>query len=78
MEHFCLRLDILGVVIFILGDLVLGIYIVFWREPLPRNLYWSRVSEFSCAKFCVFLVLDLVLESNTRLSSVDRLGVSER
>ncbi|KAI1149382.1 hemolysin-III family protein [Nemania diffusa] len=46
VEHFCLRLDILGVVIFILGDLVLGIYIVFWREPLPRNLYWSRIGGF--------------------------------
>jgi len=44
MEQFCLRLDMLGVVIFILGDLVLGIYMVFWCEPLPRNIYWSMVS----------------------------------
>jgi adiponectin receptor len=44
MEHFCLLLDMLGIVIFILGDLVLGIYIVFWCEPLPRNIYWSMVS----------------------------------
>lgn len=44
VEHFCLRLDMLGVVIFILGDLVLGIYMVFWCEPLPRNIYWSMVS----------------------------------
>jgi adiponectin receptor len=44
MEHFCLRLDMLGVVVFILGDLVLGIYMVFWCEPLPRNIYWSMVS----------------------------------
>jgi adiponectin receptor len=44
MEHFCLRLDMLGIVIFILGDLVLGIYMVFWCEPLPRNIYWSMVS----------------------------------
>lgn len=43
MERFCLRLDMLGVVIFILGDLVLGIYMVFWCEPLPRNIYWSMV-----------------------------------
>ncbi|KAI0008821.1 hemolysin-III related-domain-containing protein [Xylariaceae sp. FL0662B] len=40
VEHFCLRLDMLGVVIFILGDLVLGIYMIFWCEPLPRNIYW--------------------------------------
>ncbi|PVH73973.1 HlyIII-domain-containing protein [Cadophora sp. DSE1049] len=46
MEHLCLRLDMLGVVIFILGDLVLGIYIVFWCEPLPRNIYWSIIGLF--------------------------------
>ncbi|KAJ6050515.1 hemolysin-III family protein [Penicillium canescens] len=44
MGHFCLRLDMLGIVIFILGDLVLGIYMVFWCEPLPRNIHWSLVS----------------------------------
>ncbi|EEQ30825.1 hypothetical protein McanMca71_002103 [Microsporum canis] len=43
VERFCLRLDMLGVVIFILGDLVLGIYMVFWCEPLPRNIYWSLI-----------------------------------
>lgn len=55
VEHFCLRLDMLGVVIFILGDLVLGIYMVFWCEPLPRNIYWSMVSRVisMCnAQFC--------------------------
>ncbi|KAJ6064817.1 hemolysin-III family protein [Penicillium canescens] len=44
MGHFCLRLDMLGIVIFILGDLVLGIYMVFWCEPLPRNIHWSLVN----------------------------------
>jgi adiponectin receptor len=44
VEHLCLRLDMLGVVIFILGDLILGIYIIFWCEPYPRNIYWSMVS----------------------------------
>ena len=44
MENFCLRLDMLGVVVFILGDLVLGIYMVFWCAPLPRYIYWSMVS----------------------------------
>ena len=44
VEHFCLRLGMLGVVIFILGDLVLGIYMVFWCEPLPRSIYWSTAS----------------------------------
>ncbi|KAJ5675560.1 hemolysin-III family protein [Penicillium macrosclerotiorum] len=45
VEHLCLRLDMLGIVIFILGDLVLGIYMTFWCEPLPRNIYWSMVSQ---------------------------------
>ncbi|KAJ5414213.1 hemolysin-III family protein [Penicillium cosmopolitanum] len=46
VEHFCLRLDMLGIVIFILGDLVLGIYMIFWCEPLPRNIYWSMIGVF--------------------------------
>ncbi|KAK5351777.1 hypothetical protein LTR11_003876 [Exophiala xenobiotica] len=46
VEHFCLRLDMLGVVIFILGDLVLGIYMVFWCDPLPRNTYWAMIGVF--------------------------------
>ncbi|KAK3374985.1 hemolysin-III family protein [Podospora didyma] len=44
VEHLCLRLDMLGVIIFILGDLVLGIYMTFWCEPLPRKIYWSLFS----------------------------------
>jgi hypothetical protein len=39
-------------VIFILGDLVLGIYLVFWCESLLRNIYWSMVSKLPCAKLC--------------------------
>lgn len=52
VERFCLRLDMLGVVIFIQGDLVLGSYMIFWCEPLPRNIYWSVVSQYPCAQFC--------------------------
>lgn len=44
LEHVCLRFDMLGIVIFIMGDLTLGIYLLFWCEPLPRNIYWSMVS----------------------------------
>jgi len=51
MEQLCLRLDMLGVVIFILGDLILGIYMVFWCESVPRIIYWSLVSQFPCASF---------------------------
>lgn len=45
VERLCLRLDMLGVVVFILGDLALGIYTVFWCESWPRIIYWSMVSE---------------------------------
>lgn len=55
VEHLCLRLDMLGVVIFILGDLVLGIYMVFWCQSLPRNIYWSMVSQFLYVSFCALL-----------------------
>lgn len=44
VESFCLRLDMLGIVCFILSDSVLGIYLVFWCRPLLRNIYWSMVS----------------------------------
>ncbi|EGU71672.1 hypothetical protein FOXB_17820 [Fusarium oxysporum f. sp. conglutinans Fo5176] len=43
IEHLCLRLDMMGVVIFILGDLILGVYMVFWCEPFLRKTYWSMI-----------------------------------
>ncbi|OKP07152.1 ADIPOR-like receptor SPBC12C2.09c [Penicillium subrubescens] len=41
VEQFCLRLDLVGIVVLMLGDFVSGIYMVFWCEPLQRNIYWS-------------------------------------
>ncbi|KAF2661327.1 hypothetical protein K491DRAFT_449449 [Lophiostoma macrostomum CBS 122681] len=55
MEHFCLRLDMLGIVIFILGDLVLGIYMIFWCEPLLRNIYWSMIGV--CGTSIIFMTM---------------------
>lgn len=55
VERLCLRLDMLGVVIFILGDLVLGIYIIFWCETRPRNIYWFMVSQSLITTFYVSL-----------------------
>jgi adiponectin receptor len=78
VERLCLRLDMLGVVIFILGDLVLGIYMVFWCEPLPRNIYWSAVSRSLCAQFSFPSMSYLVIESDTISSSIDRLEFSGR
>lgn len=71
MEHFCLRLDMLGVVIFILGDLVLGIYMIFWCELLPRNIYWSLVCQLHAHVF-VSSHFRLSLGPNTLCPSSDR------
>ncbi|KAH7230894.1 hemolysin-III family protein [Fusarium tricinctum] len=55
VEHFWLRMDMLSAMIFILGDLVLGIHIVFWREPVPRNIYWSMIGVFGT--LTIFMVI---------------------
>ena len=66
MERICLRLDMLGVVIFLLGDLILGTHLVFWCHPVPRNIYWSFVSHFHLhSDFSI--ISDGVLESDTNL-----------
>lgn len=44
VDHLCHRLDMLGIGIFITGDIVLGVYIIFWCETTLRNIYWSMVS----------------------------------
>lgn len=44
VDHFCHRLDMLGIAIFIVGDIVLGVYIIFWCETTLRIIYWSMVS----------------------------------
>lgn len=44
MNHFCHRLDMLGIGTFIAGDMVLGVYLIFWCETALRNMYWSMVS----------------------------------
>lgn len=32
VDHFCHRLDMAGIGIFITGDIVLGVYIIFWYD----------------------------------------------
>lgn len=63
VERVCLRLDMLGVVVFILGDLVLGIYLIFWCELLQRNMYWFIVSYLHMHGF-IIPVPDMVIEPN--------------
>ncbi|KAJ5873608.1 hemolysin-III family protein, partial [Penicillium subrubescens] len=38
-----------------MGDLILGIYLLFWCEPLPRNTYWSMIGIFGM--LTVFMTL---------------------
>jgi adiponectin receptor len=57
VDRFCHRLDMLGIGIFIVGDIILGVYIIFWCETTLRNIYWSMVSSLS--------VLLLLIGSNT-------------
>lgn len=55
--RFCHRLDMLGIGIFIVGDIVLGVYILFWCETTIRNVYWFMVRRspyarlFTCKKW---------------------------
>lgn len=76
VENFCLRLDMVGIVIFILGDLVLGIYLMFWCEPVLRSIYWSIVRLSLC--IFSFVISDLVPDSDSLFSSIDRLEFSGR
>lgn len=44
IEQLWLQFDLVGIVILELGDVISGIYMVFWCEPLERKIYWSMVS----------------------------------
>ncbi|KAJ3494919.1 hypothetical protein NLG97_g3764 [Lecanicillium saksenae] len=43
VDHLCHRLDMLGIGIFIIGDIVLGVYLIFRCETILRNIYWSMI-----------------------------------
>ncbi|KAJ2981020.1 hypothetical protein NQ176_g2280 [Zarea fungicola] len=45
VDHFAHQLDMLGIGIFIVGDIVLGVYLIFWCETTLRNIYWSMGSR---------------------------------
>lgn len=64
VADFCLRLDMLGIMIFILGDLILWTYIVFWCEHFPRNAYWPMVSSSPYAHVCCALPRPLYLRGS--------------
>lgn len=43
VERVWLRLDLVGIVLLTAGDLVSGVYMVFWCEALLRGIYWAMV-----------------------------------
>lgn len=48
VDHLCHRLDMLGIGLFIIGDIVLGVHIILWCETTIRNSYWAMVSQPLC------------------------------
>jgi adiponectin receptor len=53
VDHFWHRLDLICIGIYIVGDIILGVYLIFWCETTLRNIYWCIVSCFPHARFCV-------------------------
>lgn len=72
VDRICHRLDMLDIGIFIVGDIVLEVYILFWCETKIRNVYWSMVSR-SYARLFLFPKL---WSEPTDFSSVKRSGSS--
>ena len=48
VDHLCHRLDMLGIGVFKVGDIILGVHIIFWCETTIRNTYWAIVSQPLC------------------------------
>lgn len=72
------RIDMLGLTLYAMSDLILATHIIFWCESVPRNIYWSLVSRSPCRTILSFLLTNLMLVSNAGLSSFDRLEVVVR
>ncbi|KAI4095298.1 MAG: hypothetical protein LQ339_007297 [Xanthoria mediterranea] len=55
VSNLWLRLDYVGIIILTLGDLVSGIYQVFYCEPTLQNVYWSMICTLSAATVVILL-----------------------
>ncbi|KAK3358134.1 mPR-like GPCR protein [Lasiosphaeria hispida] len=73
VEQLCLQLDLVGIAVLAVGDFISGIYMVFYCEPLQRNIYWSMTgiigaltiaimvsSRFQGREFRIFRTLTFV------------------
>lgn len=45
LETIWLRLDFSGIALLTIGDIVSGIYMIFWCESIQRRIYWAMVSR---------------------------------
>ncbi|KAL8675942.1 MAG: hypothetical protein Q9186_007488 [Xanthomendoza sp. 1 TL-2023] len=55
VSNLWLRLDYVGIVILTLGDLVSGIYLVFYCEPTLQKVYWTMISTLGTATITTLL-----------------------
>lgn len=74
INHFCHRLDMLGIGSFIAGDMILGIYLIFWCETTLRNVYWSMVSRPPCTHILLARTRRLELTNSSPLNRLPFLG----
>ncbi|KAL7940022.1 mPR-typeG-protein-coupled receptor [Trichoderma barbatum] len=56
VEELLLRFDLVGIVLLTLGDVVSGVYMVFWCEPLQRKMYWSMIGVLG--SLTIFIMLN--------------------
>ena len=47
VSNLWLRIDYVGILTLILGSFFSGIYVGFYCEPLPRNIYWTMIITLS-------------------------------
>ncbi|KAL8662479.1 MAG: hypothetical protein Q9168_008251, partial [Polycauliona sp. 1 TL-2023] len=55
VSNFWLRLDYVGIIILTIGDLVSGIYLVFYCESTLQRVYWSMILALGAATIMILL-----------------------
>lgn len=68
VEQLYLQLDLVGIAFLTVGDFISGIYMVFYCEPLERNIYWSIVSECPYTLYSCILYLIVILVGRLQFS----------
>jgi adiponectin receptor len=55
VERIWLRMDFVGIVLLTVGDLVSGVYMVFWCETLQRKIYWAMISSLGAVTILILV-----------------------